>query len=140
MKFLGFPIYVKAIYIKTNLEVTTSLPLNKANDQTKVNENCYIELTHLLQVLFSWPAQYYHLILGKLVSGKNLMIRAQVRSKHEHNHREIHVAEKRKRAPIILLNKTKSTQFCLSGKKCHRRILIPRKLETDKVYISKNKK
>ena len=52
----------------------------------------------------------------------------------------MHAAEKRKRAPIILLNKTKPTQFCLSDKKCHRRILIPRKLETDKVYISKNKK
>ena len=76
MKHLGFPIYVKAIYIKTNLEVTTSLPLNKPNDQTKVNENCYIELTHLLKVLFFWPVQYYHLILGKLVSGKKLMIRA----------------------------------------------------------------
>ena len=75
MKLLGFPIYVKAIYFKTILEVTTSLPLNKANDQTKVNENCYIELTHLLKDLFSWPAQYYQLILGKLISGKNLMMR-----------------------------------------------------------------
>ena len=37
----------------SNLEVTTSLLLNTANDQTKVNENCYIKLTDLLKVLVS---------------------------------------------------------------------------------------
>ena len=45
--------YIICINALSNLEVTTSLPLNKANEGSKVNENCYVELTHLLKVLVS---------------------------------------------------------------------------------------
>ena len=42
-------------------------PPHSQTKTMKGNENCYIELKHLLKISVSWPTKYCHLNLGKLV-------------------------------------------------------------------------
>ena len=88
----------------SNLEITTSLPLNKANDQTKVNENCFIELTHLLIYLSlsSLTCQILSFESGKISLGKRFNDMSL--SKTLIQTRERNACGRKKRAPIILLS------------------------------------
>ena len=80
----------------SNLEVTTSLPLNKANDQKKVHENYYINYAFTKSLSFL-TCQTLTFKSGKISQSKTLI---QTRERNA-------CGREKKRAPIILLSKTK---------------------------------
>ena len=55
----------------SNLEVTISLPLNKVNEQTIVNENCYINYAFTKSLSFL-TCQILPFKSGKISLGKKI--------------------------------------------------------------------